>query len=152
MGTRSLDQWTTCPSVRFRYWLFSRHSQRLPEKGSLQAAFTTLGLDRVVAGARALYLGDRGWSTCFLAMAYGEVGEPEHLVPDECLNFEEAVSRILEIDVETTKTVTGHFDSDRAHFTSELVQWLESRGVNAATVLVETRREINAKPCECESL
>src|SRR5205085_8130648 len=116
---------------------------------SLQAAFTALGLDRVVAGARALYMDERGWNDCFLALAYGEAGGLKRVVakamPDDeepADTWTESVSRILGITVDEVDVITHYFDTDRDGLLSELVQWLDSRNANAATVLAQAQREV----------
>ena len=39
-------------------------------------------IERVVRGARALYMGGHGgWTDCFLAIAYGEAGELDRVMP-----------------------------------------------------------------------
>jgi len=101
---------------------------RLPrqQRESLQAAFTALGISRVVAGARSLYLRPAGWMTCFLALAYGDAGELSRAIaeslPDEAEanddqlsedHFFGGVEGVIGIDGEHVATIVGCFDSDR---------------------------------------
>ena len=106
---------------------------------SLQSAFAALGLPRVVAGMRALYMGG-AWDACFLALAYGEPGELGNRVLEK-FPLVDNVSGILGISGEDVLLLTLIFDHDRKHFESELTTWLESVGVNAATMQAEARRE-----------
>jgi hypothetical protein len=150
-----------------------------PDESPLQVAFTDLGLDRVVRGARALYAGESSWNGCFLAMAYGERGElvrqsheaaPARVrtakeraanrlfsktvdtkvyADDVILDWwttERRVSTLLGISIDHVQTIVESFDSDRHGFTTELTQWLESRGVDSASVLATARHDAGSKP------
>jgi hypothetical protein len=153
MGATWRDQWTKGSSVVFQLNTVSDQQKEL-----LPDAFAALGIHRVVAGARALFLGDHGWEDCFLALAYGEAGElqrvvlravPAQLLADDPLaedwGWSHSVSRILGISVEDVDFFSLYFSSNRKDFTAQLVQWLQARGVNAAVVLAGARREADAE-------
>ena len=185
MGANWRDQWRTPLAVVFEYTSFSNQllcdlQSALPavsdqEDRDLLTAFTALGLDRVVAGARSLFMDDAGWDDCFLALAYGEVGELQRMIPraapyhviearmrrrmrlfskkvpgaqiwvddvvDEAWTTSHSVGRLLGISVEQVDLVSNYFDDDRDGFASQLTQWLQARGVNAAVVMREAQRE-----------
>jgi hypothetical protein len=153
---------------------FQRSIATQDDPSRLRAAFTDLGLDRVLAGVRALYM-KGGWDECFLALAYGELGELSRLMPEaapkhisekamrgweryyslkaqpspfadsvlvESWTEYDEVASLMGLNFDHVDVLTRYFDSDRETFTAELLGWLDERGVNAATVLAEARREV----------
>jgi hypothetical protein len=76
MNAKWRDHWTPCSTLTFAFGRLGNHSD-----GDLKTAFSALGLDRVVAGARALHMSGLGWHDCFLALAYGGVGALRRLIP-----------------------------------------------------------------------
>jgi hypothetical protein len=149
MNPKWRDQWMTGSVM-----CFTRLAGKKYPATSLRPAFTSLGLDRVAAGARALYMDNRGWNDCFLALAYGEAGDltrrVDESVPDDdelaaTWSFTESMSRLLGLTVEEVDVVIQYFDTDRAGLLSELVQWLDSHNVNAATVLAQAQCEVESR-------
>jgi hypothetical protein len=146
-------------------------SKGLAPRSRLQAAFTALGLDRVLAGVRSLYMQRRGWQDCFLAMAYGEAGELSRLIHEHSPKYtgkpskdaleelkakiadgllvksDKSVSRLLNIAAEHVRIIVVHFDADPQGFAAELESWLQERNVNAATVMAQARREASELKC-----
>jgi len=142
-------------------------SGKHPDPEKLEAAFTALGLDRVVAGVRSLHMQGRAWHDCFLSMAYGDAGELsrdidkrasqwgkvskwtlEELVKElndtiaRGLTSEYArhVSDLLQIDVQHVEVIADQLNADPEGFTAALESWLQGRNLNAATVVAEARQ------------
>ena len=153
MSSQWRDQWTTGYSSAFKVVV-----KPPPDRAALQASFAALGMARVVAGARALYLRPAGWMTCFLALAYGDAGELSRAIaeglPDEAEASDDqltvdhyfgGVEGLIGIEGEHIATIVGYFDSDRAGFMDELRRWLQSRGVSVTTVLALAQRDAEAQ-------
>jgi hypothetical protein len=110
----------------------------------LWTAFNALGLDRVVAGARALHADNEEWEGCFLSLAHGERGELVREL-DEPYYAAETASQLLGVGVEDAEAIIQYFDADIGYFRRELLEWPQAHGANPTIVLRETRREVKTQ-------